>query len=443
MGNSHRDSFSSQGANSSTIHMIPLEPPHAPFAQERPPSSNSRERDDNFLLPPNQNLNRLSRDSSNISLTVNYIPQKFPSTILAPSNPRRRRPTGKVPHTPEGVNPFAKRGGGVDAFNRSEARIADHADEDYDGVQEFGALGLGRVSSPMTPGKVKVRKMKWNKFKVVLFITNTLLALSSLSTLILLLLTYFSLLPRSPILLTGNVAELSLSTLFACTGLLTSLIGYTGILLNNRSFLAVYTFLTWITFAFLVIPGYVAYHRRTFNLEGKVNAEWSRDLGTDGRRVIQDQLGCCGYFSPFIEATVTQTCYARSVLPGCKLAYLKFQRSTLQRFYIASFTLVPIQLAVVIAGLLCSNHVTYRFGKGMMPKAYRLEEDSVKVIVERYLEGLKELYGENVVEDIRRRSTMAPMAGNEGDGTSSDTFGERAMDTVGSGNSLGPLLKRN
>ncbi|THU91840.1 hypothetical protein K435DRAFT_596053, partial [Dendrothele bispora CBS 962.96] len=328
------------------------------------------------------------------SLTVNYIPQKFPNTILSPSNPRRRRPPKRgvlaVPHAPEGVNPFAKPGGGVDAFNPHERRIADQADEDYDGVQH----------SPL----IDFRVQKWNTFKLTLFITNTLLILTSLSTLILLLLTHLSLLPLSPILLTANTIELSFSLLFSLLSLFTSLIGYTGILLNNRSFLAIYTSLTFLSFISLIIPGYTAYHRRTFNLEGKLNSQWSHSLGSLGRRVIQDQLTCCGYWSPFIEATISQTCYSRSVLPGCKLAYIHFQRTTLKLFYITSFALVPVLLAVVIAGLLCSNHVTYRFGKGMMPKAYRLEEGSVRVIVDRYLDGLRRLYGDEVVKDVRRKT---------------------------------------
>ena len=36
------------------------------------------------------------------------------------------------------------------------------------------------------------------------------------------------------------------------------------------------------------------------------------------------------------------------------------------------------------AGLLCSNHVTYRFGKGMTPKAYRLDMSSMAVIMDNY-----------------------------------------------------------
>lgn len=167
-------------------------------------------------------------------------------------------------------------------------------------------------------------------------------------------------------------------------GVLTSLIGWAGILLNNRSFLAWYTFLLWITFALLVTPGYITYKKRTFNLEGKINAQWSRDLGLEGRLRVQDQLNCCGYFNPFVEATVSQTCYARSVLPGCKGSYIKFERTVLERWYACVFGVVPVQIAIMVAGLLCSNHVTYRWGKGMMPKAYRLNMNSMAVIMDNY-----------------------------------------------------------
>ena len=179
-------------------------------------------------------------------------------------------------------------------------------------------------------------------------------------------------------------AALTVSTTAASIGILTALIGWAGILLNNRTFLGFYTLFCWITFAFLVIPGYLSYKRITFNLEGKVNAQWSRQLGVLGRLRIQNELQCCGYFSPFVEATVSQTCYARSQLPGCKGPYIRFQRFLLKRWYIASFGLVPVQLGTIIVALLCSNHVTYRFGKGMMPKEYRLNQESMAIIMENY-----------------------------------------------------------
>ncbi|KAJ7767320.1 hypothetical protein B0H16DRAFT_1521762, partial [Mycena metata] len=83
-------------------------------------------------------------------------------------------------------------------------------------------------------------------------------------------------------------------------------------------FLTVYTFLLWIAFGLLVVPGYITYKHRTLNLEAKVNQQWSQELGAAGRLTIQSVLGCCGYFSPFVEATVSATCYSRSILPGCK-----------------------------------------------------------------------------------------------------------------------------
>ena len=85
-----------------------------------------------------------------------------------------------------------------------------------------------------------------------------------------------------------------------------------------------------------------------------------------------------------MEATISQTCYARSVLPGCKFGYLVFERVVLKRWYLVSFALVPFHLLITTAGLLCSNHVTYRFGKGMMPKAYRLSVTSMAIIMDNY-----------------------------------------------------------
>lgn len=175
-----------------------------------------------------------------------------------------------------------------------------------------------------------------------------------------------------------------MSTIAAGFGVITSLMGWAGILLNNRSFLAVYTFFLWICFALLVTPGYVAFKRRNFNLDGKVNFQWGHDFGLSEWLRIQNQLNCCGFFSPFVEAAISQVCYSRSVLPGCKGPYMDFERFVLKRWYTVVFGLVPFQIAVIVVGLLCSNHITYRFGKGMMPKAYRLSMNSMAVIMDNY-----------------------------------------------------------
>jgi hypothetical protein len=217
-----------------------------------------------------------------------------------------------------------------------------------------------------------------------LFFANCVLIIYAFLALIFCLLTWFDVWEHADVIRVANRPELVLSTLAASVAIFTSIIGFAGILLNNRSFLAIYTFLLWICFGLLVVPGYLTYKHRTLNLEGKINNQWSNDLGAMGRLRIQNQLGCCGYFSPFVEATVSSTCYARSILPGCKSAYYDFEKVVLTRWYIASFGLVPLHIAIMVSGLLCSNHVTYRFGKGMTPKAYRLSMNSMAVIMDNY-----------------------------------------------------------
>ena len=143
-------------------------------------------------------------------------------------------------------------------------------------------------------------------------------------------------------------------------------------------------FLSWITFAFIVTPGYITYKRRSFNLEGKINVQWSRNLTTEGRFPI-NQLTCCGYFSPFVEATISQICYAWSILPGCKGPYLAFERNLLRIWYTAAFSPVPPQILVMAGGLLCPNHITYEFGKGMMPEAYRLNMNTMAVLMDSFM----------------------------------------------------------
>lgn len=210
------------------------------------------------------------------------------------------------------------------------------------------------------------------------------LTVYSLGALIVCLLTWFDVPTHADVIRAGNRPELIVSTVAASLGIFTSVMGWAGILLNNRSFLAWYTFLAWITFGFLVSPGYITYKRHTFNLEGKINDQWSQQLGSSGRLRIQNKLQCCGYFNPFVEATISQVCYSRSILPGCKSPYLQFERSILKAWYIAAFVLVPLHISVMVAGLLCSNHISYRFGKGMMPEAYRLNMSTMAVIMDNY-----------------------------------------------------------
>ncbi|KAG6330589.1 hypothetical protein ID866_8500 [Astraeus odoratus] len=334
------------------------------------------------------NLNTTIRVAStsfpkDISLSVNYLPSKFSTGLLSPGARRRKGRSGA--HVP-------KRGGGREAFKSNEPRMPAEDDEDYDGVT--GGWFGGKEGGHTLP------RMRWNKFKWTLFIANICLSIYALTGLIFCLLTWFDVFERADIVRVGNHTELILSTVAAAAAAVTSVFGWAGVLLNNRSFLAFYTFFLWICFALLLTPGYLTYKKWAFNLEGKINAQWSRDLGAAGRLRIQNRLHCCGYYSPFVEATVSQTCYARSVLPGCKAAYLGFERKVLSMWYTVVFSLVPLHILIMVAGLLCSNHVTYRFGKGMMPKAYRLSMNSMAIIMDNYASQLAEQYGSDIADAL-------------------------------------------
>ncbi|KAG6909540.1 hypothetical protein DXG01_016933 [Tephrocybe rancida] len=320
------------------------------------------------------------------SLTVNYLLLKFAHTpLLHGASLSCKRKGGKAEMN------VPKRGGGVESFRSGEARMPGQEDDDYDAAQGgvFGKDGVGKKG-----------KLRWNKFKWILFFANILLMAYTLIALVFCLLTWFNVWHNADIIRVGNRIELIFSTLKASIGVLTSVVGLAGILLNNRSFLAIYTPMFWITFAFLVVMGYVAYRRQAFNLEGKTNAQSSRTLSADGLVLIRTQLECCGYFSPFVEATVTQT---------VQKVYVEHEHKILTRFYAAAFVLVPAHVLVMVAGLLCSNHVTYRFGKGMMPKAYRLSLNSMAVIMGNYANQLADQYGSEVVGEILARSTAVEL----------------------------------
>ncbi|KAG0695513.1 hypothetical protein DFH29DRAFT_783939, partial [Suillus ampliporus] len=187
------------------------------------------------------------------------------------------------------------------------------------------------------------------------------LSICALVSLIFCLLTWFDIFEHA------DQAELVTSTAAAILASLTSTNGWASILLNKRSFLAVCAFTPWLCFALLITPSYMPYKQCTFNPEGQINAQWSRKLGADGHLRIQNKLHCCGYYSPFVEATTSQTWYSCSILPGCKEAYINFEKHVLCLWYTIASSLVPLQLVIMLAGLLCSNHVTYRFGKGTLP----------------------------------------------------------------------------
>jgi hypothetical protein len=160
--------------------------------------------------------------------------------------------------------------------------------------------------------------------------------------------------------------------------LLTSIVGLSGSILNSRPILALYAFLLWPSLLSMLTVGYTSYKRNNLRLDLKLNQTWSRYLSDLARLRIQDNLHCCGYYSPLHQATFSRYCYPRTTLPGCKGLLFRYEKKTLRSLYTAVFTIVFVHLTAIALSLLCSNHVNNCFGKGLTPRAYRLDVGHVR-----------------------------------------------------------------
>jgi hypothetical protein len=181
---------------------------------------------------------------------------------------------------------------------------------------------------------------------------------------------------------------LILITLASSILLFTALVGTTGALLNSRPILAIYTLLLWPALISLLAVGYTSYKRATFSLDHKLNLSWSQYYTPLGRLLVQDSLRCCGFYSALHEATPSKRCYPRASLPGCKGKLYRFEQENLGMIWWAAFALAPLHIVNVVVALLCANHMTTTFGKGITPKKYRLSGVDVRTDAERILNGI-------------------------------------------------------
>ena len=155
------------------------------------------------------------------------------------------------------------------------------------------------------------------------------------------------------------------------------MVGITGTLLNSRPILAVYVLLLFPSFLSFVSVGYLTYKKANFSLDAKVSEAWHRWYSPSARTVLQGALGCCGWSGPLHGATASGTCYARSPLAGCHGPLVRFERDALSSVAGTVFSLVPLHLGNIFVGLLCANHVTHRFRKGITPARYRLTAEDI------------------------------------------------------------------
>ncbi|KAF8460466.1 hypothetical protein DFH94DRAFT_633952 [Russula ochroleuca] len=218
---------------------------------------------------------------------------------------------------------------------------------------------------------------QWTLHKWCLLASVTTVFLLGLTCLVFSLLTWFAAYPTAPVLLITDSPALVLLTFSSSLSLLASLVGITGTLLNSRPILAVYVLLLFPSFLSFVSVGYLTYKKANFSLDAKVSEAWHLWYSPGARTVLQGALGCCGWSSPLHGAAASGVCYARSPLAGCHGPLMRFERDILSSVAATVFSLVPMHLANIFVGLLCANHVTDRFGKGITPRRYRLTAQDI------------------------------------------------------------------
>lgn len=126
-----------------TFNNTDLLPPTRPFGAPRSDGSSLH------------SLNTKAASDVPTSLSVNYLPTKF----SRPHSPGIHiRKTQKLRNPPGGI-----RGGGREAFGANAPRMPGTDDDDYDGVPVTG-WGLG----------TRKARLRWNHFKWILLVTNTL-----------------------------------------------------------------------------------------------------------------------------------------------------------------------------------------------------------------------------------------------------------------------------
>ncbi|GJE92614.1 tetraspanin family protein [Phanerochaete sordida] len=229
------------------------------------------------------------------------------------------------------------------------------------------------------------RPNRWTPHKWWLFLSVCTVFASGALGLVYALLTWFKAWEHADVFFVADYDVLVLITLASSLLLFTFIVGMTGTILNSRPILAMYALLLWPAFIAILAVGYTSYKRSAFALDRKLNLAWSKYYSAPGRLIVQDSLWCCGYNSPLHEAAASGRCFARAALPGCKGKLLRFERAVLQTVYTAAFGAVPLHIANIVAALLCANHVTRTFGKGITPRQYRLCGADVQSDAEKIL----------------------------------------------------------
>ncbi|KAF9361020.1 hypothetical protein BGX26_006572 [Mortierella sp. AD094] len=224
----------------------------------------------------------------------------------------------------------------------------------------------------------KTRKLcMWTKSKVVLFLANTLLFLYSVGWTVVMTMSWKGAAWTKPyldsgIMIVANHNLLYIMMVAAPFGVFISVMGYVGIFAQNRRILSIYAILLWPLFALITSIGYICFRRKNAFLYQKLKSSWINEYTRDDRLVIQNALSCCGYRSPGDYPSYDLYCFPRAPLPSCENLFLTYQEDLLSNTSSSAFSIMVLQLLVMIVALLCSNHIDnlYRTANPITPKLY-------------------------------------------------------------------------
>ncbi|ESK84669.1 tetraspanin tsp2 family [Moniliophthora roreri MCA 2997] len=315
-------------------------------------------------------LHRSQPYRTDADMTICYSDRRHPFMLLI-----NDKVTHKWPK-PE----FAKRfdsnsASGVAPFGGGDMRFGNG----INALEEGGRLGMDSFD-------------QWTGFKWCLMVSVMTVFTYGLAILTGSVLTWFRTWTEADVMYVADGDILILITLSASILVFTAVVGFSGTILNSRAILAIYTLLLWPSLISVLVVGYASYKRYAFKLDHKLNLSWSQFFTPLGRLLIQGSLKCCGYYSPSHEATPSNKCYPRTVLQGCKGPLYRFEKRNLGLIWrLAFFFIVPMHLVNLVVALLCSNHVTKTFGKGMTPKMYRLTESDLQKDRERMEERMRNI----------------------------------------------------
>ncbi|KAF9334864.1 hypothetical protein BG006_001334 [Podila minutissima] len=153
----------------------------------------------------------------------------------------------------------------------------------------------------------------------------------------------------------GTIIYLAMAASIA--GIATAAVGLYGIVRENRVWLSWYTFLLWPVFALYVAVGYEAFAGTQSNRRARLQKAWNNTYTREQRLIVQKNLKCCGFQGPSYFGAYDMRCFPMTNLPGCQYKYNQYEYNLLTTFWTYSFSLVPVQLFVMLVALLCSNHV--------------------------------------------------------------------------------------